>query len=51
MPDRETPPPAKRKPLPGEERLARALRANLGRRKTQARERTGDPRPESQKRD
>jgi hypothetical protein len=51
MPDRETQPPAKPKPTPGEDRLARALRANLGRRKTQARERTADPRPESRKRD
>jgi len=35
---------------PREERLARALRANLGRRKAQARERTDEPAPESPKR-
>jgi hypothetical protein len=51
MSDRETPPPAKPKPSPREDRLARALRANLGRRKAQARERTDDAAPESQKRD
>jgi hypothetical protein len=51
MPDRETPPPAKPKPQPKEDRLARALRANLGRRKAQSRERDGEPLPKSQKRD
>jgi hypothetical protein len=51
MSNRAAPPPADPKPSPREDRLARALRANLGRRKSQARERTDDPAPDSQKHD